>query len=101
MGGWAPTEFNNVSFTFIRLLTDVDTRARPISLFRKDLSARGLQGFPDDTLSVNIAEPALVEKRLRETGERVARAYGQGRQPEGLEALGEISNDDPRHLSSC
>ncbi|KAI0855457.1 hypothetical protein F4860DRAFT_496272 [Xylaria cubensis] len=105
-GGWAVTEFNYVRFAFVQVLTDLDIQAiatamtnttTPGRFRREDIAVRGLKEFLDAIAGAQArgaVESEVVEKRLREVGESLARAYGQGRQPDGLEVIGVMSQDD-------
>ncbi|KAI3317203.1 hypothetical protein HD806DRAFT_515717 [Xylariaceae sp. AK1471] len=105
-GAWAATEFNYVRFAFVQVLTDLDIQAMatattitttPGRFQREDLAVRGLKEFLDAMAGAQTrgaVESEVVEKRLREMGESLARASGQGRQPDGLEVIGVMSQDD-------
>ncbi|TRX89223.1 hypothetical protein FHL15_009921 [Xylaria flabelliformis] len=107
-GGWAATEFNYVRFAFVQVLTDLDIQAMamvtattttttPGRFRREDIAVLGLKEFLNamgGAQARGAVESEVVEKRLREVGESLARAYGQGRQPDDLEVIGVMSQDD-------
>ncbi|KAI1349097.1 hypothetical protein F5Y01DRAFT_290460, partial [Xylaria sp. FL0043] len=101
-GGWEATEFQYFRIAFIQILNDVgvQTTTTDISprIKKGDVSVRGLKEFLDTTASaegkVIGVDPAVIEKRLWETGEYLARMDGQGRRPDGLQVLGIMSEDE-------
>ncbi|KAI0543938.1 hypothetical protein F4679DRAFT_566891 [Xylaria curta] len=101
-GSWAATEFNYLRFAFVQVLTDLDIRTMATATThgrfqREDIAVRGLKEFLDAVEDAQVrakVESEVVEKRLRETGESLARAYGQGRQPDSLEVIGVLSQDE-------
>ncbi|KAI8623456.1 hypothetical protein F5Y19DRAFT_458393 [Xylariaceae sp. FL1651] len=101
-GGWEATEFDYVRFAFVQILNDVGVQAATTAVSpgfkREDVLVRGLKEFLGATASAEgesiEVDPAIIEKRLEETGEYIAHQYGQGRRPDGLEVVGVMSEDE-------
>jgi hypothetical protein len=101
--GWEPMSFRYVRFAFIQISNDFNqqnaTPDTPLCLTKEDVSVRGLKEFLDTTASKNEGlgveiESASIERRLRELGESIARAHGQGQRPADLEVVDVMSEDE-------
>jgi hypothetical protein len=102
-GGRESTEFKYVRFAFIQISNDFSVQSAtpdtPLRLTKEDVSVRGLKEFLDATASTEGGlgvgvDSASIERRLRELGESIACAYGQGRRPADLEVVGVMSEDE-------
>ncbi|KAI0811530.1 hypothetical protein GGR55DRAFT_695114 [Xylaria sp. FL0064] len=101
-GVWEATEFKYIRFAFVQILNDVGvqpaTTGRSPGIKREDVSVRGLKEFLDATSGAEGkgigVDPALIEKRLGETGKFLAHRHGQARGPDGLEVVGVMSEDE-------